>query len=130
MSSRGLPATFAAACRAADREQRKQPHDAHIERLRELMDDSVTLERAWHETNHPWRGEGRVAVSVVDALVFGLRDGIDALKDRSNQRRLGELSDAQMGEVAARVQRFMPHIAPAWQPADVQALLSLWSRLR
>ena len=54
--------------------------------------------------------------------MFALRDGIDALKDRSNQRRLGELSDKQMQEVAARVQKFMPHIAPAWKPADVQAL--------
>ena len=48
----------------------------------------------------------------------------------SNQRRLGELNDKQMGEVAARVQRFMPHIAPAWKPADVEALISLWSKLR
>ena len=71
-----------------------------------------------------------MAASVVDALVFGLRDEIDALKDRSNQRRLRELSDAQMGEVAAPVQKFMPHIAPAWKPTDVQALLSLWSELR
>ena len=34
MSSRGLPATFAAACRAADREQRKKRRDPHIDRLR------------------------------------------------------------------------------------------------
>jgi hypothetical protein len=130
MSSRGLPSTFAAACRAADREQRKKPRDAHLERLRRLLEPAVTLERAWHETNHPWRAEGRAAARTVEALMFVLRDGSDALKDRSNQRRLGELSDAQMGEVAARVQKFMPRIAPAWQPADVQALLSLWSELR
>jgi len=35
-----------------------------------------------------------------------------------------------MREVAARIQKFMPHIAPAWKAADVQALLSLWSELR
>lgn len=62
--------------------------------------------------------------------MFALRNGIDALKDRSNQRRLDELSDKQMQEVAARIQKFMPHIAPAWKPADVQALLALWSELR
>ena len=66
----------------------------------------------------------------VEALVFGLRDGIDALKDRSNQRRLGELNDEQMRDVAARVQKFLPRIAPAWKPADVEALLTLWSKLR
>ena len=130
MSSRGLPATFAAACRVADREQRKRRRNPHSERLRELMDDSVTLVRAWQEMGHPWRTEGRAAGSTVDALVFALRDGIDALKDRSNQRRLGELDDKQMGEVAARVQKFMPHIAPAWTSADVKALISLRSELR
>jgi hypothetical protein len=130
MSSRGLPATFAATCRAADREQRKQPRDPHIERLRQLLADDVSLARAWNEVGHPWRAEGRAAGSTVEALVFGLRDGIDALKDRSNQRRLGELSDKQMQEVAACVQKFLRHIAPAWKPADVEALISLWSRLR
>ena len=56
--------------------------------------------------------------------------GLDAIKRPDNQQRLGELSDAQMGEVAARLQNFMPHIAPAWQSADVAVLISLWSRLR
>jgi hypothetical protein len=127
MSSRGLPATFAAACRAADREQRKKPRDAHIDRLRQLLAPNVTLERVWAELSRPC---GRAAGSTVDALVFALRAGIDALKDRSNQRRLGELNDKQMQEVAARVQKFMPHVASAWESADVAALISLWSRLR
>lgn len=43
MSSRGLPSTFAAACRGADREQRKKPRDPHIERLRQLLESAVTL---------------------------------------------------------------------------------------
>ena len=72
----------------------------------------------------------RAAASTVEALMFALRDGIDALKDPSNQRRLGQLNDKQMQEVAARVQAFMPHIAPAWKPEDVQSLLSFWSELR
>jgi hypothetical protein len=130
MSSRGLPATFAAACRRADREQRRKRVDPALERLHRLLEPGVTLERAWHETNHPWRAEGRAAARTVEALMFSLRDGLDAMKDRSNQRRLGELSDKQIQEVAARVQKFMPHVAAAWKPADVQALLSLWSKLR
>jgi len=102
----GLSKSFAAACRAADREQRKKARDPHIE------------------------GQRGAARSTVQALVFALRDGLDAMKDRSNQRRLGELNDEQVKEVAERVQRFMLHIAPAWKPADVEALLSLWSKLR
>jgi hypothetical protein len=122
--------TFAAACRVADRELRKKPRDPHIERLRRLLEDSVTLERARAEIQaHHVRQRG-AAWSTIEALVFGLRDGIDALKDRSNQRRLGELNDEQMRDVAARVQKFLPRIAPAWKPADVEALLTLWSKLR
>ena len=122
----GLPATFAAACRAADREQRKQRRDPHTERLRQLLEPAVTLERVWAEVSRP---SGRAAEDVVDALVFGLRDGLDAIKHPDNQRRLREIDDTQMGEVA-RIQKFMPHIAPAWKPADVEALISLWSKLR
>ena len=58
MSSRGLPSTFAAACRAADREQRKKPRDPHIERLRQLLEPAVTLERVWAEVSRPSRARG------------------------------------------------------------------------
>lgn len=125
----GLSRSFAAACRAADRKQRRERVDPALERLRRLMPREVTLERAWHETNLPWRSEGRASEWTVEALMFALRGGLGALKDQSNQRRLRELSDAQLQAVAARVQRFMPHIAPAWRSADVEALLLLWSKL-
>lgn len=49
----GLSSTFAAACRAADQKQRRQPPDPTIERARRLLADDVTLERAWHELNKP-----------------------------------------------------------------------------
>jgi hypothetical protein len=105
----GLPSTFAAACRAADKRQRKE---------RRHQEDARALDTSG------------AAYWTVEALVFALRDGLDAMKHPSNQRRLGELSDKQMKEVAERVQRFMPRIAPAWKSADVEALLSLWSKLR
>ena len=63
-------------------------------------------------------------------MSLDLSRGLDAIKRPDNQRRLGELSDAQIREVAARVQGFMPHIAAAWQSTDVAVLISLWSRLR
>lgn len=47
----GLSSTFAAACRKADEKQRRKPSDSHTEKLRRLMADEVTLERAWHEFN-------------------------------------------------------------------------------
>src|SRR4051794_681144 len=97
---------------------------AELARLRRLLADNVSLPHAWHEVSRP---SGRAAASAVDALVFSLRRGLDAIKHSDNQRRLGELDDAQMREVAGRVQKpapakagVMPHIAPAWKPADVE----------
>jgi hypothetical protein len=49
----GLSSSFAALCRAADEKQRRKPPDPHLERLRTLMDDDVSLERTWHELNKP-----------------------------------------------------------------------------
>jgi hypothetical protein len=43
--------SFAQACRAADKAQRRKPKDWRIERLRKLMPDDVSLDRAWHELN-------------------------------------------------------------------------------
>ncbi len=98
-----------------------------LARLCELLADNVSLERVWAEVSKP---SGRAAGSTVEALMFALRDGLAALEHPDNQRRLSELNDEQMKEVAARVQKFMPRIGPAWKPADVQALLSLWNKLR
>jgi hypothetical protein len=125
----GLPGTFAALCRAADAKQRKKPRNPDVERLRVLLPREVTISRADAEIRaHHFRG--RASDWTVEALVYALRDGLGVLKDSSNQRRLRELNDKQMKDVAARVQQFMPHIAPAWKADDVQALLSLWSKLR
>src|SRR5262245_38812974 len=41
--------TFAAACAAAHAEQASKPSDSRIEKLRRLLADEVSLERAWHE---------------------------------------------------------------------------------
>ena len=98
-----------------------------LARLRELMADNVTLERAWHEIKRP---TDRAAASTVEALVFALRRGLDAIEHPDNQQRLSKLNDPQMCEVAARLQKFMPHVAPEWTSTDVEALVSIWSKLR
>jgi hypothetical protein len=46
--------TFAAACDAADeKRRRKGEEDPHLEKLRELLDDDVSLESAWHQVSRP-----------------------------------------------------------------------------
>src|SRR5262249_56953740 len=47
-----------------------------IARLRRLMDDDISLDRAWHELHGR---QSAAAASTVEALVFGLRDGLVAL---------------------------------------------------
>ena len=62
--------------------------------------------------------------------MFALRRGLDAIEHPDNQQRLSKLNDPQMCEVAARLQKFMPHVAPEWTSTDVEALVSIWSKLR
>jgi hypothetical protein len=73
------------------------------------------------------RLRGRAAHSAVDALMYSLRRGIEAITEPDNQRRLAELSEDQLLAVCQRLQNFKPNIAPAWPPEEVEALASIWS---
>jgi len=97
-----------------------------LARLRRLLLSEVSLERAWHELN---RGDGRAPQATVEALVYGLRDGIDALPTKPERlRRLSELSADQLKEVCARLQNFKPTIARPWTPDEVKALVRIWGQ--
>jgi hypothetical protein len=113
--------------KARDRRVSVAPYaPEEIARLRPLMDDSVSLDRAWHELNR--RASG-AAASTVEALMFGLRDGLMAVsKNPDRLRRLSELNAEQLRAVCERLQDFKPHIAPAWRPNEVRALIALWSK--
>jgi len=92
-----------------------------------LMRDDISLERAWHELNAA-HFRGRVAQSTVEALMFSLRSGVQALGQPDTLRRLCELSDEQLRDVAVRVQRFQPHIAAAWEAEAVEVLIAVRSK--
>jgi hypothetical protein len=96
-----------------------------IARLHRLMADNVSLERAWAEIARP----SGAAASTVEALVYQLRRGGTELSNPNARRRLLELSEQQLHEVSARLQKFMPHIARAWSPSEVELLVQLWSDL-
>ena len=49
-----------------------------------------------------------------------------ARSNTSTLRRLARLSESQAREVALRVQKFKPDIAPAWELDAVEALLKIW----
>jgi hypothetical protein len=95
-----------------------------LARLRRLMDSDVSLERAWSELS---RRSG-AAASTVEALVFGLRGGIEALRARPDRlQRLSQLSAEQIKVVCDRVENFKPEVAMPWPAEDVEALVALWS---
>jgi hypothetical protein len=124
----GLSPSFARLCRAADKQQRRKPIDARIARACRLLADDIPFEQAWYELKVMAR-RSQAAASTVEALVYQLRQGGVALSDLNAKRRLAELSEQQLHEVSMRLQRFMPHIARAWTPSEIELLVQIWSNL-
>jgi len=100
-----------------------QLESAEILRARRLLDENVSFERAWSEMQ---ASRGRAASSTVEALVFSLRVGGTALASPHARRRLSELSEAQLHEVSARLQKFQLNIARAWAAIEVEFLVDIW----
>src|SRR5262249_33074960 len=69
----------------------------------------------------------RTPGATVEALMYSLRRGIEAITEPDNQRRLAELSEDQLLAVCQRLQNFKPNIASAWPPEEVEAIVSIWS---
>jgi hypothetical protein len=81
------------------------------------------------EINRVARAREGAATSTVEALMFELRDGIDALPANPERpRRLWELSETQLHEVCARLQNFKPTIARPWTADEVAALVKIWAK--
>jgi hypothetical protein len=120
----GLSSSFVKLCREADEKQRRKVPDPRFKRLRRLMDDDVSIERAWHEINHP---TDRAAASTVEVLMLALRErGTAALTEPDVERQIGALSESQLHEVCARLQKLRPEIARPWPDSDVERLVEAW----
>src|SRR5262245_14185911 len=112
-------------CREADQRARQRPQDARLVRLRELLDESVTIERASTELSTV---KQRAPQTTVEALMHSIREGgVKALEGSATKRRLGELSDEQAIEVGNRLQRLQPNIACAWTAEEVGLLFQVRS---
>ena len=123
LGTNNMDDTFERACREADGKAAARFQDPRLARSRRLLEDDVSLERAQHEIMR-----ARPAPETfVEALMYSLRRGIEAIIEPDNQRRLAELSEDQLLAVCQRLQHFKPNIAPAWPPEEVEALASIWS---
>jgi hypothetical protein len=79
-----------------------------LARLRRLMNDDVSLERAWAEINHAARERYNEAPEATyNAVVYELRThGLPQLKNQNCQRRLSHLSTAQLKNLIASLQQW------------------------
>jgi hypothetical protein len=67
--------------------------------------------------------------SLVEALMFSLRRGVDELTQPDTQRRLTELAADQVKTICRRLQNFNPKIATPWSPEEVTALIAKYEEL-
>jgi hypothetical protein len=99
----------------------------HLDFLWRLMEPDVSLAGAWHEI-HRRHFEGRAAASTVEALMLGLRErGVAVLKEAPAQHRLGQLSEPQLHEVCARLQKLKPEMAKPWTVSEIERLVEAWA---
>jgi hypothetical protein len=95
---------------------------ARLRRLRRLRNNNVTLERAHAE--FAGKPTDRAATSTVEALAYQLRGGVAALREPPALRRLSELNEAQMREIADRLTKR----TPPWEPADIAKFIEMWKK--
>ena len=67
--------------------------------------------------------------SLVEALMFSLRRGVDELTQPDTQRRLTELAADRVKTICRRLQNFNPEIATPWSPEEVTALIAKYEEL-
>ena len=97
------------------------PDDLH--RIRALLAPEISLTRAYAEIS---ARHTRDRAAPVEALMYSLRErGVKTLDEPDTRRRLVQLDDSQALEVAGRLQRLKPEIAPAWSADEVEQLLQL-----
>ena len=71
-------------------------------RLRRLMADDVSLERAWSELNDP--RDRPTPKATIDAIMFAVcARGIAALKEPATAQRLRHCDEAAKGEIERRI---------------------------
>jgi hypothetical protein len=117
--------TFERACREADRKGAARPQDPRLKRLRRLLEDDVSLERAQHQIMRA----RPTTEATVDALVYSLRRSVNELTNADTLHRLSGLDEGQLKAVCRRVQSFDLEIATPWSSDEVAALIAKWRKL-
>jgi hypothetical protein len=76
------------------------------------------------------------AATTVEALAYQLRGGVSALREPSALRRISDLNESQIHEIAQRLTKErwgkaepgrQPKRVPPWQPDEIEVLISIWT---
>jgi hypothetical protein len=86
----------------------------------------MPLDAHWREINT--RRDG-AAYTTIEELMFSLRRGPQALSNPDTLHRLAQLSERQLIDVMVRLQKFQPHIAPAWTREQLEILIAAKRKL-
>jgi hypothetical protein len=125
LGTNNMDDTFERACHEADRKTAARSRDPRLTRLRRLLEDDVSLERAQHEIMRV----RPAPETFVEALMYSLRRGIDEVTNADTLHRLSGLEEGQLKAVCRRVQSFNPEIATPWSSDEVAALIAKWREL-
>lgn len=68
--------------------------------------------------------------STVEALMYSLRKGPEALNGTATLCRLSTLDDDQLRDIVVRLQKLKPEIAQAWTLAQLQVLAAARRKLK
>jgi hypothetical protein len=96
--------SFCKACRSDDRQKaRSKPkHAEDLARLRRLMSDDISLERAWAELND-FRNRP-TPKATIEAVMYAVQErGLAALKEPATAARLEHCDAAAKAEIEKRI---------------------------
>jgi hypothetical protein len=121
------PEVVAAAARKASRGSDEKVATTSLAELatNPFLEFAARVRARRHNKQHHF--QGRAAAATVEALVFGLRErGTAALREPKVRHRIGELSEPQVHEVCARLQKLNPEITAPWPVDKIEQLVEAW----
>ena len=96
--------SFDAACRDADARAQNTPVPPKVASLRSLLDDRVSLDRAWRELNDTHARP--TSQATIEAILYCVRErGISALQEPANRERLSRCDAAALAQIDDRIVR-------------------------
>jgi hypothetical protein len=92
-----------------------------------LFDDEISFDRACAEVAALQLHGNPAAQSVVDAIMYALRPGTEALSRANVQQYLAMVDEGQLREMCKLLRNRNPRIARSWTDDQVKFLVRAWS---